>query len=394
MVDLSIVIVSYNVRYYLEQCLRSVFLAQRSLQLEVWVVDNASTDDSVNYLQERFPSLNYIANTENLGFSKANNQAIRRSQGRYVLLLNPDTIVGSHTLEDCVRFLDQHPEAGSAGVCMYDAYGRFARESRRGVPTPWVSFCKMSGLQSLFPQSRRFGRYYMLYLDRCQPNRIEVISGAYNILRREALEQVGLLDEDFFMYGEDVDLSYRTLQGGWENWYLPFPIVHYKGESTQVHSFSYVNHFYMSMLIFYNKHYARQSFWLNCLVRVAVVMKALYDIVLRMWWRAYVFFIPPEKDPDYIHCVGATEHVKDMVQAVEHKCAVVSSEVVSVTTDALHVPARCEVLVYDYSVYSYDEIIRLQSASKHSYSFAIYYPESGIIIQERNVVYVRKGERQ
>ena len=213
MMKLSIVIVSYNVKYYLEQCLRSVMRATTRLQAEVWVVDNASTDGSVEYLQTRFPSVHFVQNADNRGFSAANNQAIRQSQGEYVLLLNPDTIVGEDVLEGCVAFLDAHPQAGAVGVRMLNADGSFAPESRRGVPTPFTSFCKMSGLSRLFPMSTVFGRYYMRYLDANEANRIEIISGAFNMLRRKAIDHVGLLDERFFMYGEDVDLSYRLLQG-------------------------------------------------------------------------------------------------------------------------------------------------------------------------------------
>ena len=274
---LSIVIVSYNVRYFLEQCLVSVQHAVQNLDAEVWVVDNASTDDSVAYLQCLFPEVHFIENKENVGFSRANNQAIRSCRGEYVLLLNPDTIVAENTLEEGVRFLDAHPKAGAVGVRMLQIDGSFAPESRRGLPTPFTSFCKMSGLCSLFPYSRTFGRYYMRYLDVEEANRIEVISGAFFMIRHSALDEVGLLDEDFFMYGEDIDLSYRLLQGGWENWYLPVDILHYKGESTQKSSYRYVHSFYNAMLIFFNKHYARRYRVLGLFIRLAVLVRAFLD---------------------------------------------------------------------------------------------------------------------
>lgn len=276
---LSIIIVNYNVKYYLEQCLLSVRRAVRGMEADVWVVDNASTDDSVSYIRERFPEVRCIANTENAGFSRANNQAIRRSSGEYVLLLNPDTILGESVLHDCIGFMDTHPEAGGCGVGMLKATGGFAWESRRGLPTPFTAFCKMSGLCSLFPRSRVFGKYYMRYLDRNEVNEIEVISGAYMLLRRSALERVGLLDEGFFMYGEDIDLSYRLMQGGYTNYYHPARILHYKGESTEKNSFRYVHVFYRAMVIFFDKHFRHRYRLLSSLIRLIVVFRAVLDLL-------------------------------------------------------------------------------------------------------------------
>ncbi len=283
---LSVVVVSYNVKHYLWQCLRSLFLAAQDIDMEVFVVDNNSSDGSVSYLRERFPQVHYIQNAENQGFSRANNQAIRLAKGEYVLLLNPDTLLTSHTLTDCLHFMDAHPEAGATGVAMYGHNGAFARESRRGLPTPWTSFCKMTGLCALFPNSRRFGRYYMQYLDKQNPAQIEVISGAFMLIRSEAIRQVGLLDEDFFMYGEDIDLSYRLLKGGWQNWYVPTPILHYKGESTQKSSYRYVYVFYNAMLIFFDKHYRQSYRLLSMLIRLAVMLRAGLDMLKRFWRHA------------------------------------------------------------------------------------------------------------
>ncbi|MGN0232951.1 MAG: glycosyltransferase family 2 protein [Bacteroidaceae bacterium] len=285
MTRLSIIIVSYNVKYYLEQCLWSVLRAANKLSAEIWVVDNASTDGTLEYLQPRFPEVRFIANHDNKGFSAANNQAIRLSDAEYVLLLNPDTIVGEDVLQGCISFLDEHPNAGATGVRMLNVDGSFAPESRRGVPTPFTSFCKMSGLCRLFPRSRVFGRYYLRYLDVDEANQIDIISGAFIMLRRTALDAIGLLDERFFMYGEDVDLSFRLLQGGWQNWYLPLNILHYKGESTVKSSFKYVHIFYNAMLIFFNKHYGHRYRLLGILIRMAVYARALVDALLRIWQR-------------------------------------------------------------------------------------------------------------
>ena len=303
--DLTVVIVNYNVKHYLEQCLDSVFAAQGTLDMEVYVVDNNSSDGSVDYLQARCPQVHYIANKDNRGFSHANNQAIRLAQGRYVLLLNPDTFVTEHTFADCISYLDQHPEVGATGVGMYDWRGCFAWESRRGVPTPWTAFCKMVGLTALFPHSRRFGRYYMRYLPRTEANYIEIISGAYCMLRREALQQVGLLDETFFMYGEDIDLSYRLLQARWRNAYVPTPILHYKGESTQKQSYRYVRIFHEAMLIFFDKHFSHRYRLVRPFVRLAVRLRVAIGMLPRLCLKLrHSLCPPPRPKAETCLCVG------------------------------------------------------------------------------------------
>ena len=270
---LSVIIVSYNVRRFVEQCLDSVQKASEGIDTEVFVVDNDSADDTVEVIGSRYPWVHLIANGENLGFARANNIAIRQAQGEYVLLLNPDTIVAEPTLREAVDFMDAHPQAGGLGVRMHNADGTLAPESRRAIPTPWVSFCKMLGFSR---------RYYMSHLSWDEPGRIEVISGAFCLLRRKALDQIGLLDEDFFMYGEDIDLSFRLLKGGWENWYIPADIVHFKGESTQKSTFRYVHVFYQAMLIFFRKHYSHLSVFYTVPIKMAIYFRAtiaLTDIV-------------------------------------------------------------------------------------------------------------------
>jgi GT2 family glycosyltransferase len=262
------------VRYYLEQCLLSVEKALCGVCGEVFVVDNNSTDDSMPYLKSKFPWVRYIENDENVGFSRANNQAIREARGEYVLLLNPDTFIGERSLRECIEFMDKTPQAGMCGVGMLRIDGSFAPESRRGIPTPFVAFCKMSGLGALFPKSRLFGRYYMQYLNKYSINPIEIVSGAFMFIRKAALDKVGLLDETFFMYGEDIDLSYRVLQAGYKNYYLPTQILHYKGESTKHGDIKYVKAFYGAMLIFYRKYYPQSSWLMSLLIQFAVLLKA------------------------------------------------------------------------------------------------------------------------
>jgi glycosyltransferase, group 2 family len=301
---LSVVIVNYNVKYYLAQCLHSLYKALEGIEAEVFVVDNHSRDGSVPYLRSRFPSVHFIASSHNLGFSRGNNIALRQCTGEYVLLLNPDTVVGEEVIRSSVAFMDGHPSAGAHGVQMLDDRGRRALESRRGLPSPLVAFYKMMGLCRRFPHHEVFAHYYMGGLSWDVPGRIEVVSGAYCFLRRSALEQVGLLDEDFFMYGEDIDLSYRLLKAGYENWYLPVQILHYKGESTQKSSFRYVHVFYDAMLVFFRKHYGGMNVLWRLPVRAAIYVtafgslaKATLDVVRRkMGFRnsataAYPYYI-------------------------------------------------------------------------------------------------------
>lgn len=257
MIDLSVIIVNYNVEYFLEQCLHSVMKASKGLRCEIFVVDNNSVDGSVAMVETKFPEVILIANRENLGFSKANNMAVRQSKGRYVLLLNPDTLTEEDTLEKSVAFMDAHPDAGGLGVKMIDGRGRFLPESKRGLPTPAVAFYKIFGLAALFPKSHVFGKYHLGYLSENETHEVEILSGAYMMMRRTCLDKVGLLDEAFFMYGEDIDLSYRILKGGYKNYYLADTrIIHYKGESTKKSSVNYVFVFYRAMVIFAEKHFS------------------------------------------------------------------------------------------------------------------------------------------
>ncbi|MBK6541245.1 MAG: glycosyltransferase family 2 protein [Flavobacteriales bacterium] len=257
---LSVIIVNYNVRAYLDQCLRAVLEAMKDISGEVFVVDNLSTDGSVELVRDSYPGVKLIANAENVGFSRANNQAIRLAQGEYVLLLNPDTVVGEDVFHKVIAFMDAHPKAGGLGVKMVDGTGRFLPESKRGLPTPSVAFYKIIGLARMFPRSRVFGRYHLGHLAENDTARIEILSGACMFLRKKTLDQVGLLDESFFMYGEDIDLSYRITLGGYDNYYFPEArILHYKGESTKKSSVNYVFVFYNAMAIFAQKHFTRKG---------------------------------------------------------------------------------------------------------------------------------------
>lgn len=282
---LSVIIVNYNVKYFLEQCLYSVEKAIRRLgeegggtfppeagagpggggrgigregqipEAEVIVVDNHSPDSSVEYLRPKFPLVQFIVNEENTGFSRANNQALEKAVGKYILFLNPDTVIPEDSLAICISFMRATPGAGALGVRMVDGSGRFLKESRRGFPSPWVAFCKLSGLTSLFPHSRLLAKYHLGHLPERETHPAPILSGAFLLAGKEVLDRTGGFDERFFMYAEDIDLSYRIEQAGYTNYYLAeTTILHFKGESTRKDA-RYVKIFYKAMSQFRRKHF-------------------------------------------------------------------------------------------------------------------------------------------
>ena len=284
---LSIVIVNYNVKYFLEQCLESVFAsnlrlegdandASSELELEVFVVDNASVDGSVEMVRERYPQVHLIANEDNVGFARANNQALRRCTGDLMLLLNPDTVVERDTFSSCATFFTTHPDCGGLGVKMINGEGKYLKESKRGFPTPEAAFFKISGLIRLFPHNRRIAAYYMGHLDDEATNPIDILPGAFLMVSRATLDKVGLLDESYFMYGEDIDFSWRIKMAGFENYYYPNArIIHYKGESTKHGSMNYVYTFYNAMSIFVQHYFTdSKARWFNLLLHIAIWARA------------------------------------------------------------------------------------------------------------------------
>lgn len=258
--QLSVIIVNYNVKYFLEQCLSSLLAAIETVDAEVCVVDNASIDGSVEYLKTKFPRINFIVNTTNVGFAKANNMGLEQSQGKYVLFLNPDTILPEDCLTGCLAFLEGNEQAGALGVRMIDGTGAFLPESKRSFPSPATSFYKLTGLSRLFPNSTVFGRYALTYLSNRQNHEVDVLAGAFLMARKEMLCQLKGFDEAFFMYGEDIDLSFRIQMCGYKNYYFSeTTIIHFKGESAKKGSFNYVRIFYQAMSIFVKKHYTGTS---------------------------------------------------------------------------------------------------------------------------------------
>ena len=410
---LSVIIVNYNVKYYLDQCIRSVLRAFEVMKkasssdssvneevAEIIVVDNHSADGSVDYLEKRYPQMLYpmvrfVRSAHNLGFARANNIAIRQSRGEYVLLLNPDTIVGEDALKASVDFMDAHEDAGSVGVRMLGAQGRRAMESRRGLPTPMVSFFKMLGFCNRWPHHRLFGKYYMGYLPWDEPCQIEVVSGAYCMLRRKALDEVGLLDEDFFMYGEDIDLSYRVLKGGYHNYYLPVDILHYKGESTQKSSFRYVHVFYEAMLIFFRKHYSGMTFLLSLPIKTAIYAKALMALVGMLSERmrkSLGFFAPSAEGAQHYVFVGNQE-MQDACREIARRLGLDAefhdSEVQEDKSEATWSEKNDNVLVLDADSMSYADMLKRMSRLSDmnvNVTLGTYSKEIGKIITDREIL--------
>jgi O-antigen biosynthesis protein len=274
--DLSVIIVNFNVKHFLEQCLCSVQQAATGLQVQVIVVDNNSTDNSMEYLRPKFPGVQFIANPENAGFAKACNQGFQQATGRFILFLNPDCIVPEDCFTKCISFLEAQPDAGGLGIKMIDGSGKFLKESKRSFPSPLTSLFKLFGLAKMFPRSKTFARYHMGHLDENKNHEVDVLAGAFILIKKEVLDKVGGFDETFFMYGEDVDLSYRIQKAGFKNYYFSgSSIIHFKGESTRKGSMNYVRMFYNAMSIFVRKHYggSRAGFF-NFLIHLAIWFRA------------------------------------------------------------------------------------------------------------------------
>lgn len=278
--DLSVVLLSYNTRDFTEGALRTVLDASTGLDVEVFVVDNASRDGSADMVEAKFPQVKLIRNARNVGFSAGNNVALRQVSGRYVLLLNTDTIVRRDTLRTMVEFMDTHPDVGAAGCKILNPDGSLQLDSRRSLPTPMAAFCKMAGLGRLFPKSRRFAHYNMTYLDPDQTTEVEVLSGSCMMVRKQTMDQVGILDEDYFMYGEDIDWCYRIQTAGWRIFYVPTTeIIHFRGESGRAEPMRVLYSKSKAMSIFVSKHMRqRYRFFPLWLLQVAIAAHALLKL--------------------------------------------------------------------------------------------------------------------
>src|SRR6185436_1518694 len=277
--QLSIIIVNYNSKSLVGQCIASVQKAMNNIQSEIIVIDNNSTDGSKEYLPAKFPGIKFIFNNENLGFAKACNQGFKVSSGKYILFLNPDTILPETSLNDCISFFESYPDAGAIGVRMTDIQNRFLKESKRGMPTPSASFYKLFGLSAIFPGSKTFSKYYEGHLPEKENSPVEVLSGAFMMVKREVFEKLNGFDERFFMYGEDIDLSVRIIQAGYKNYYLgAVNVTHLKGGST-TYDHNYVNNFYAAMTLFVRKHYSNNPAFYRLILYTGIYTRKIVSMI-------------------------------------------------------------------------------------------------------------------
>ncbi|SCW85475.1 hypothetical protein SAMN04487970_10724 [Paenibacillus tianmuensis] len=280
--DLSIIILNYNTRELTLNCLKSIYLSETTYTYEVILIDNNSMDNSVEAIREAFPNVHLICNDENVGYSKANNQGMRLAKGRYVLLLNSDTVIQPDTLHIMIQFMDRHENIGAAGCKVVLPDGTLDKACRRGFPTPSASFYYAFGFSRLFPDNPKFNQYQLTHLDQDKDYPVDCLVGAFMMVRKEAIDQVGMLDEQFFMYGEDIDWCYRIKQGGWNIYYYPYTqIIHYKGASSRRKPFKIIYEFHRAMYLFHQKHYRMNySFFVNFLVYSGITVKFLASVLL------------------------------------------------------------------------------------------------------------------
>lgn len=396
--ELTAIIVSYNVKHYLAQCILSLFKSCKDI--EIIVADNNSHDDTQTYLQRAFPheygnKLKFIANKENLGFGKANNLALRHAQGDYILFINPDTFVGEDTIPTCLSFLQTHPDAGIIGTRMLNANGSFAKESRRAVPTPLTSFYKLCGMTSLFPYSRIFGKYYMQYLDATEICKIDVVSGAFMMTRRNILAQYGAFDEDFFMYGEDIELSYRILLHNYQNYYLPTRILHYKGESTNKASQKYINDFYMAMLIFFRKYHPKSKL-LYAIIFLSVYLLS-FKALLTQWCVKLRNKLRTSKHPQAKYIFWGSAEMIEQAKQISANSSLESTYHISEDNNAAE-PIKSALtsstptyIVYDMSIYSYADILRtFDDMPKNNLMMAMFHPGLRLMLTNEDTFSLNK----
>ncbi|PID68368.1 MAG: glycosyl transferase family 2 [Flavobacteriia bacterium] len=362
MVQVSVVIVSYNVRPFLFLCLQSVTKALKSVTGEIIVVDNASTDDSCAMVKKHFPEVKLVENTDNVGFSKANNQGVELAQGTYVLILNPDTVIPENTFVSLLDFTQHKSDLGAVTAALYDGSGMFLPESKRNVPYPAVALKKLLGMGS---------SYYALQLQEDETGEIEVLVGAFMFLKKEVYQDVGGFDERYFMYGEDIDLSYALIQNGYKNYYYhKLRAIHFKGEST-VKDQKYFNNFYEAMQLFYAKYFKRFRYF-----------KPLVDAALSMKKSVHRWQTETTKEPakelEHILYVGSENKIYEALiqlyaKANVHVYPVCETRTISRYDDMARLRSiiddkSIEHLVFDAQNNSYEQIIYYMTALKRYYS--------------------------
>jgi GT2 family glycosyltransferase len=305
--QLSVIILNYNVRYFLEQCVLSVQNALENIDGEIIVVDNNSQDDSCEMIKRRFPNVKLLKNNENLGFPKGNNLGVAHAQGEYICILNPDTVIAEDTFVKVLAFAKKQADLGIVGCKLIDGTGNFLPESKRGVPTPFVAFTKITGLYQLFPKSKTFGKYYAQHLSENQTGKVDILVGAFMFMKRDLYLEVGGFDEDCFMYSDDIDLSYMMLQKGKFNYYFhETTVIHYKGEST-IKNEMYMKRFQEAMLFFYKKHF-KVSKLFAVFMKIGIVFFSFSKMfqgktIIKMIPKSYLLYSANQKLADKLSLV-------------------------------------------------------------------------------------------
>ena len=364
--QLSVIILNYNVRYFLELCVLSVQKAIQNLDAEIIIIDNNSSDDSCAMMKQRFPDIKLIENKENSGFPKGNNIAVKKAKGEYICILNPDTVVAEDTFEKVLKFVSSRAHSrddlGIVGCKLIDGAGNFLPESKRGIPTPWVAFTKISGLYKLFPKSSLFNKYYAQHLDKNQTGKVDILVGAFMMMQRELYNEMGGFDENCFMYADDIDLSYRALQKGKSNYYFAeTTVIHYKGEST-IRDQKYMKHFQEAMQFFYKKHF-RKSIIFDWMMQIG---SFIFSKIKKNQQHNYIFY-PHET-------VLFTKELLT-IQNLSPICNHSKFDMLKINR------AINYQLVFDVQSFSFQEIINfIKQAKSKNITFKMFLPESNFII--------------
>jgi N-acetylglucosaminyl-diphospho-decaprenol L-rhamnosyltransferase len=376
--QLSIIIVSYNVKYYLEQCLHSVLVACKNIEAEIIVVDNNSDDETAEYIQAKFPAIIFIQNKKNIGFAKANNAGLHIAKGEFILYLNPDTIVAENTIANCISFLNEHKEAGAIGAKMIDGNGNFLPESKRAFPSVAASFFKLSGLANLFPHSSIFNKYALGNLNEDKVQDVDVLSGAFFFSKKEILLSLNGFDEDFFMYGEDIDLSYRIKKIGYKNYYLGNNvIVHFKGESTKKNK-TYINNFYGAMKIFVRKHHVSSSFFLKPAITTAAFFSSASKKLKRVFSST-----KQKKSEQQFMLVGntkATQSAAAILSANNYTYEIFKPDDINILNKI-----STNNLVFCIDELSYSTCMQFMQTNKNKFVYYWHYKNSGSVVSGSNV---------
>lgn len=371
--QLSVIILNYNVRYFLEQCVLSVQKATQNFNAEIIVVDNNSADDSCQMMKERFPDVILIENKENVGFPKGNNIGVKIASGKYICILNPDTVVAEDTFEKVLAFAKNHENLGIIGCKLIDGTGNFLPESKRGIPTPFVAFTKIFSLYKLFPNIKSFGKYYASHLNENQTGKVEILVGAFMVMKKETYDEVGGFDEDCFMYSDDIDLSYMVLKTGKQNFYFhETTVIHYKGEST-IKDGTYMKRFQEAMNFFYKKHF-RTSVFFSLFMKIGIIF---FSFVKMFQGKAN----PKSKPESYIF-VSENDNTKEKLQeALKKNIEITTLENQKALFSQTFSKSKLTEVILDNNYLTFKESIEFFETQKNkNMTFKILTSESNIII--------------